>query len=186
MRPACPTCAAPDETVAVRKALLDADRPLDPPTRELLSLPPAPGGTSGAAITFFILAGLLALLGLHTLLSGDGGGSSDPAYRIGYRYGAFLVAAVLLGIGLAVHSDHRSRRSATADQWPQTHEQWQQLQQVWRETWLCRRCRVAFLPAAPPGPDVAASPAVPLAQFPQWTATLARRAGRPGTPAASD
>ncbi|GAB7188487.1 hypothetical protein ATKI12_8318 [Kitasatospora sp. Ki12] len=178
MSPTCPTCAAADETVAVRKALLDSDRPLDPPTRELLSLPPEPGGTTGAAITLFVLAGLLALLGLHTLLSGDGGGSSDPAYRIGYRYGVFLVAAILLGIWLAVQSGHRSRRGDTADQWPRTYEQWQQLQQVWRETWLCRRCRVAFLPAT--------SPAIPLERFPQWTEAVARQGDRPGTPTTSD
>ncbi|MFF2045929.1 hypothetical protein ACFVVX_36465 [Kitasatospora sp. NPDC058170] len=182
----CPTCTAADETVAVRNALLDADRPLDPPTRELLSMPPEPGGTTGAAITLFVLAGLFGLLGLRALFSGDGGGSSDVAYQLGSRYGVLLVALILLGIGLAVHSGHRSRRSDTADQWPRTYEQWQQLHRVRRATWLCRRCLVAFLPAASLHPDFAASSAIPVAQFPQWTATIAQGGDRPGAPTASN
>ncbi|MFI8454559.1 hypothetical protein [Kitasatospora sp. NPDC085464] len=186
MSTTCPTCAAADDTAAVRNALLDADRPLDPPTRELLSMPPEPGGTTGAAITLFVLAGLVGLLGLRALLSGDDGGSSDAAYRVGYHYGALLVAVVLLGIGLTVHFDHRSRRTSTADRWPQSYEQWQQLHQVWRAAWLCRRCRVAFLPAAAqrPGstaPNAASVPstasAVPVTQFPQWAAAFARQGG---------
>ncbi|MEV0537958.1 hypothetical protein [Kitasatospora sp. NPDC050463] len=180
MSATCPTCEAADETVAVHKALQDSDRPLDPPTRELLSMPPEPGGTSGAAITLFILAGLFGLPGLHTLLSGDDGGNSDAAYQVGHRYGTFLVAAILLGIGLAIHSNHRSRRNDTADQWPRTYEQWQQVHRVWRATWLCRRCRVAFLPAASLRPDFAASPTVPVAQFPQWTVVIARQDDRSG------
>ncbi|MFJ6621392.1 hypothetical protein ACIQOW_27940 [Kitasatospora sp. NPDC091335] len=181
----CPTCAAADGTVAVRNALLDSDRPLDPPTRELLSMPSEPGGTTGAAITLFVLAGLFGLLGLRGLFSGDGGGSSDMAYQLGYRYGAFLVAAILLGIGLTVHSDHRSRRGDTAGQWPRTYDQWQKLHRVWRATWLCRRCRAVFLPAAALRPDFAASPAVPVARFPQWAETIARQEDRPGTPSTS-
>ncbi|MFD8749886.1 hypothetical protein ACFV0O_02685 [Kitasatospora sp. NPDC059577] len=175
MSVSCPTCAATDGTVAVRKALLDADRPLDPQTRELLSMRPEPGKSTGAAITLFVLAGLAGLVGLRTLLSGDDGGSSDTAYRVGYHYGGFLVAAILLGIGLAVHADHRSRRSDTADRWPGTYEQWQQLQQVWRETWLCRRCRVVFLPAGSLRPGFPASPAIPVTRFPEWTESVARQ-----------
>ncbi|MFJ2864008.1 hypothetical protein [Kitasatospora sp. NPDC087314] len=180
----CPTCAAADDTAAVQDALLDADRPLDPPTRELLAVPPERGATTGVAVTFFVLAGFFGLLGLRTLLPRDDGGSSEAAYRVGYHYGALLVAAVLLGIGLTVHSDHRSRRRDTADQWPHDHGQWQKLQRVWRETWLCRHCRVAFLPAAAVRPEAAAASCVPITQFPQWTAALARQgAGRPGPPA---
>ncbi|MFG2918486.1 hypothetical protein ACGF0D_37085 [Kitasatospora sp. NPDC048298] len=123
MSTTCPTCAAADETVAVREALLDTDRPLDPPMRELLSMPSEPGGASVAAITLFVLAGLFGLLGLRALLSGDGGGNgdnSDTAYQAGYHYGALLVAAILLGIGLAVHAppseaSEWNRRPVAAD-----------------------------------------------------------------------
>ncbi|MER6298942.1 hypothetical protein ABT247_05120 [Kitasatospora sp. NPDC001539] len=175
----CPTCASADETVAVRKALLDSDRPLDPPTRELLSMPPEPGGTTGAAITLFVLAALFGLLGLGTLFRGDAG-SSSTAYQVGYHYGALLAAAILLALGFIAHSYHRSRRrNDTATQWPRTYDQWQRLHETWRATWLCRRCRVAFLPAAPS--------AVPVAQFPQWAAAVARQDDGPGAaPAASD
>ncbi|MFJ8627489.1 hypothetical protein ACIRD3_32270 [Kitasatospora sp. NPDC093550] len=178
----CPTCAAADETVVVGKALLDSDRPLDPTTRELLSMPPEPGGSTGAAITLLVLAGLFGLLGVRALFSDDDGGSSDAAYRFGYHYGPLLVAVILLGIGLTLHTDHRSRRTGPADQWPHTVEQWQQLQRVWRETWLCRSCRVAFLPAASLRPDSSPSPAVPLPQFPQWVVTVASQNNRPATP----
>ncbi|MFF4927255.1 hypothetical protein ACFY4B_42420 [Kitasatospora sp. NPDC001261] len=183
MSTTCPTCAAADETVTVRLALLDSDRPLDPPTRELLTMPSEPRGTSGAAVALFVLAGLMGLLGLTTLGSGDkAAGVDDAAYQLGYHYGAFLFAAVLLGIGLAVHFAHRSRRSDAADQWPRTYEQWQQLHQVWRATWLCRRCRVVFLPAASLRPDSAASSAIPAEQFPQWSVAVARQDDRPGAP----
>ncbi|MEU1290099.1 hypothetical protein [Kitasatospora sp. NPDC005856] len=193
MSPSCPTCAAADETVTVREALLDTDRPLDPPTRELLSMPSEPRSASGAAITLFVLAGLFGLLGLRALLSDDGdggGGGSDAAYQAGHHYGALLVAAILLGVGLAVHARHRSRRSASAEQWPRTYDQWQRLHRVWRATWLCRRCRAVFLPAASLRPGsaaspAAASPAVPVAQFPQWAATVARQDDHPGAPTAS-
>ncbi|MEU3573529.1 hypothetical protein AB0E96_34675 [Kitasatospora sp. NPDC036755] len=189
MSTTCPTCAAADETVPVRNALLDSDRPLDPQTRALLTMDPEPKGTSGAAITLFVLAGLLGLLGLRTLLSGDNAEVDDAAYQFGYHYGAFLIAAVLLGVGLAVHfggRSRRSRRSGTADQWPRTYEQWQQLHEVWRATWLCRRCRAVFLPAASLRPGSAASPAVPAEQFPQWSMAIARQGDRPGAPATSD
>ncbi|MEV7189489.1 hypothetical protein [Kitasatospora sp. NPDC093102] len=184
----CPTCAAADETITVRKALLDPDHPFDPPTQELLSMPPEPRGTAGAAITLFVLAGLFGLMGLPTLFTDadGGGGSSDAAYQAGYHYGASLIAAILLGIGLIVHSHHRRRRSETANQWPQTYDQWQQLHRVWRATWLCRRCRVAFLPAASLRPDFAASSAIPVTQFPQWTLTIARQDDDPGAPITSD
>ncbi|MFC9327355.1 hypothetical protein [Kitasatospora sp. NPDC057015] len=182
----CPACAAADETVAVRKALLDSDRPLDPATRQLLSMPSEPGGTTGGAIVAFVLGGLFGLLGLHALFFGDGGGSSDVAYQAGYRYGSLIVAAILLGIGLTVHFDHRSRRSDTADEWPRTYEQWQQLHRTWRESWLCRRCRVAFLPAGSVRPEFAASAAIPVAQFLQWTVTIARQDHRPGAPSTTD
>ncbi|MFD4656103.1 hypothetical protein ACFWP2_10800 [Kitasatospora sp. NPDC058444] len=193
MSATCPTCAAADETVTVREALQDTDRPLDPPTRELLSMPSEPRGASGAAITLFVLAGLLGLLGLRALLSGEseeGGGSSDAAYQAGHQYGALAIALILLGIGLAVHARHRRRRSAAADQWPRTYDQWQQLHRVWRATWLCRRCRAVFLPAASPHPDSAVAPsavtpAVPVAHFPQWAATVARQGDHPGAPTAS-
>ncbi|MFG2908676.1 hypothetical protein ACGF13_26855 [Kitasatospora sp. NPDC048286] len=193
MSTTCPTCAAADETVAVREALLDTDRPLDPPTRELLSMPSEPGGASVAAITLFVLAGLFGLLGLRALLSGDGDGngdSSDTAYQAGYHYGALLVAAILLGIGLAVHARYRKRRSGAAEQWPRTYDQWQRLHRVWRATWLCRRCRAVFLPAASLRPDSAASPsaaspAVPVAQFRQWAATVARQDDHSGAPTTS-
>ncbi|MFF2549300.1 hypothetical protein ACFVUY_43000 [Kitasatospora sp. NPDC058063] len=182
MSTTCPTCAAADETAVVREALLDSDRLLDPPTRDLLAMPPEPGGTAGAAITLFILAGLVGLLGLRPLLSGDDAGEvDDAAYQLGYHYGAFVLAAILLGIGLAVHFGHR-RRSGTADQWPRTYQQWQQLHRVWRATWLCRRCRVVFLPAASLGPDSAGSSAVPAERFPQWSVAVARQDDRPGAP----
>ncbi|MGA5821521.1 hypothetical protein ACPC54_27080 [Kitasatospora sp. NPDC094028] len=173
MSATCPTCAAADDTVAVPKALLDTDRPLDPPTRELLEMPPEPKGTSGAATALFALAGTCGLLGLGKLLTGGSDGASpDPAYQFGYRYGALIIAAILLSIGLVVRSEHRDSRGDTADRWPQTYEQWRQLREVWRTTWLCRRCRVAFLPAASPG--------IPLTQFWQWTAAIARRDEHPG------
>ncbi|MFJ9691870.1 hypothetical protein [Kitasatospora sp. NPDC101183] len=160
----CPSCGAADEVVAVHKALLNDDRPLDPQTRDLLSLPTEPGRTTGGAIVLFVLAGVFGLLGLSGLLAGDAGG--------GHRSGALVIAVILLGIGLAFHADHRSRRSDAADQWPQTSEQWLQLERVWRETWFCRHCQVAFLPTA--------SQAIPVAQFPQWTAAVARQDDRPG------
>ncbi|MFF4381774.1 hypothetical protein [Kitasatospora sp. NPDC001547] len=181
----CPTCTSTDETVAVRQALLDTDRPLDPPTRALLSMPPEPGGTSGVAIALFVLAAVFGLLGLNTLRSDDSGGSPDAAYQAGYHYGAFVLGAVLLGIGLTVHANHRRRRGDTADQWPRSYDQWQRLHQVWRASWLCRRCQVAFLPEAPPRPDSAAPPVTALARFPEWTVTVARQGDGPGAPATS-
>ncbi|MFJ9448094.1 hypothetical protein ACIRRH_40695 [Kitasatospora sp. NPDC101235] len=111
-----------------------------------------------------------------TLLHGDDGGSSDAAYRLGYTTGPFLLAAILLGIGLALHAAARRRRSRTAGPWPQKYEQWQQIHQVWRTAWLCRRCRVTFLPGVSAHPDSPASPAIPVAQFPQWLASIAHQA----------
>ncbi|MFE4976027.1 hypothetical protein ACFRAR_28465 [Kitasatospora sp. NPDC056651] len=187
MNVTCPTCAAADETVAVREALLDSERALDPPTRELLSMPSEPRSASGCAIALFVLTGLFGVVGLSALRSDDdGGGSSDAAYQFGHRYGLLLVAAVLLGIGLLVHARHRSRQRAATAQWPRTYEQWQRLHQVWRQTRLCRRCHVAFLPAAALRPDSAASAAIPVAQFPQWTTALARQDEHPGAPVTSD
>lgn len=178
----CPTCAAADETAAVRKALLDDVRPLDRPTRALLSMPPEPGRTGTAATVLFFLAGLTCLLALRALVFGHGGGSSDPAYQLGYRYGGFFISAVLLCIGLAVRSDRRSHRADTTGQWPHTSEQWFRLQQVWEATWLCRRCHVAFIPAAALRPGLPASAAVPFAHFSQWTSAVAQQESRPGTP----
>ncbi|MFJ6776331.1 hypothetical protein ACIQOV_36145, partial [Kitasatospora sp. NPDC091257] len=78
-----------------------------------------------------------------------------------------------------------SRRSDTADQWPRTYEQWQQLHRVRRATWLCRRCRVVFLPAASFRPDSAGSSALPVAHCPQWSVAVARQDDRPGAPTTS-
>ncbi|MFI6151828.1 hypothetical protein ACIBCA_03930 [Kitasatospora sp. NPDC051170] len=176
MSATCPTCAAADETAAVRKAVLDADRPLDPPTRELLSMPPEPGRTSAAATVFFVLGGLLCIPGLRALFSDDSGGNSSAAYQFGYHYGGFSIAAVLLGIGYFLHSDHRSHRGEATGQWPHTSEQWHQLELVWREAWLCRRCRVAFLRDSP------APSAIPFAQFREWAAATAQNPSTPMGP----
>ncbi|WP_369185774.1 hypothetical protein [Streptomyces sp. Y1] len=167
----CPTCATADEAVAVPEALSDTDRPLDPPTRELLEMLPEPRRTSGGAVTLFVLAGICGVRGLFGLGS-YGGRSPDPWYQFGYQFGPFVFAAVLLSIGLVLQSNHREKHRHTAGRWPQTYEQWQQLREVWRATWLCRRCQVAFLPAASPG--------IPLAQFWPWTVAVARRGERPG------
>ncbi|MET8542534.1 hypothetical protein ABZW03_18035 [Kitasatospora sp. NPDC004799] len=148
-------------------------------------MPPEPRTASGAAITFFVLAVLFGVLGLGSLNSDDDGRITDTAYRLGYDYGSFVLSAILLGIGLAVHARHRSRRSATADRWPRTYDQWQQLHQVWRATWLCRRCRVTFLPAAALRPDSDASPAIPVPRFLPWAADTAQQDHRPGTPTTS-
>ncbi|MFI2607580.1 hypothetical protein [Kitasatospora sp. NPDC018619] len=184
MSTTCPTCAAPDETVVVRTAVLDSDRPLDPPTRELLTLPPEPRRASGCAIALFVLAAFFGLVGVTALQGGGETDVTDTAYRFGRQYGALVTAAALLGIGLCVHVVQRNRRRAGADAWPQTYEQWQRLHQVWRAALLCRRCRVVFLPAAALRPDAPASPAVPVAHFPHWAEGVARQGEGAGTPGA--
>ncbi|MFD0273528.1 hypothetical protein ACFVHB_06360 [Kitasatospora sp. NPDC127111] len=164
------------------RALTDIDRPLDEPTRALLSPPPEPAGMSGAAITLFILAGLLGLLGLRGLLSNTGRAGSDAAYQAGYALGPFLLAAILLAAGFIVHTASRRRRLRTAAPHPQQREQWQRLRQVWRAAWLCRRCQVAFLPSGSIRPDSPASPPIPLTEFPHWMATTAERSNGAGLP----
>ncbi|MEU6239119.1 hypothetical protein [Kitasatospora sp. NPDC047058] len=182
MNATCPQCAEADQTVAVPRALTDADRPLDQPTRALLSAPSEPAGTSGAAITLFILAGLLALLGLRGLLSHDDRAGSDAAYQAGYNLGPFLFATILLTIGFVVHAVSRRRRLRTAGPQRQPREQYQQLRRLWRAAWLCHRCQVAFLPAASIQPGFPDSPPIPVAQFPQWLAATAERTVGTGTP----
>ncbi|WP_395298297.1 hypothetical protein ACF9IK_36190 [Kitasatospora hibisci] len=178
MNAPCPQCAASDESATVAQSLVDIDRPLDEATRALLSSPPEPAGMSGAAIALFCLAGLLAVSGVRGLLTDDDGSSSDVSYRLGYTLGPFLVAAILVGVALAVNAvAQRRRRAARRGQGAApTRAQWEQHRRVWRAAWLCRRCQVAFFPAATVRPDFPASPAIPVDQFPLWVATTAERA----------
>ncbi|MFJ3794195.1 hypothetical protein [Kitasatospora sp. NPDC090091] len=164
------------------QSLVDIDRPLDEATRALLSSPPEPAGMSGAAIALFCVAGLFALGGVRGLLADDGG-SSDNAYQAGRAVGPFFFTAILVGVALAVNAvAQRRRRAAQQGQAAPTRAQWEQHRRVWRAAWLCRRCQVAFFPAASLRPDFPASPAIPVEQFPLWVATTAERAFGPTAP----
>ncbi|MFC5890965.1 hypothetical protein ACFP0N_39040 [Kitasatospora aburaviensis] len=177
MNAPCPQCTASDESATVAQSLVDIDRPLDEATRALLSSPPEPPGMSGAAIALFCLAGLFALGGVRGLLV-DNGGSSDAAYQAGRTLGPFLFAAILAGAALAANAVTRRRRRAAQQgrAAAPTRAQWEQHRRVWRAAWLCRRCQVAFFPAASLRPDFPASPAIPVEQFPLWVVTTAERA----------
>ncbi|WP_406193127.1 hypothetical protein OH807_02195 [Kitasatospora sp. NBC_01560] len=130
------------------------------------------------------MAGLFVLLGVRALSSGDDGDPADTAYRAGYSLGPFLLAVLLLAAAGAAQFLARRRRRLTAErQLPAQRELWQRRRQVWQAAWLCRRCRVAFLPAASVGPDVPASSPVAPEEFPLLVTATADRAFGPGAAA---
>ncbi|MEU6235148.1 hypothetical protein [Kitasatospora sp. NPDC047058] len=188
MRATCPQCATPDESVPVPQALTDPGRPLDEPLRALLAPPPEPPpiriGVSGSAVTLFSLAGGFCLLGVLTQLTSheDLDGFSD-AYRLGYRLGPYIIPALLLVTGLIVQVVSRRSRTRKADsrraeQWAY----WKRYHQVWQAGWLCRRCGVAFFPAAAVHADQPASPPVAVDRFAGWVAAAATAAPAAGGP----
>ncbi|MGW4897031.1 hypothetical protein ACWEQL_32940 [Kitasatospora sp. NPDC004240] len=191
MSATCPQCAAPDQSVALPQVLEDAVQPLDKPTRALLAPPPRPqaakGGTPEGAVAFFAASGLSLLLGVAKLLSGgESLERNGVAYQMGYRSGWFLLAGVLLLIGLAVRSNAKDKAKESAEELPAKEAQWELHHRVWQDGWLCRRCRVAFFPEGAIRPDYPASPAIPVEQFPVWVTTAAERAfgtDEPATPA---
>lgn len=183
MSATCPQCAAPDQSVAVSQALADTTQPLAAPIRALLSPPPAPqpaeeGGLSGAAISLSALAAILGVLGVLSLVRDRADlAGYDPAYRVGYLAGPFVLPLFLLGIAAIVEVVKRSRRrAAPASSSPEETARRQLHARVWQAGWLCRRCQVAFFPEASIRPGFPASPAIPVEQFPLWVMTAAERA----------
>ncbi|MGV9268277.1 hypothetical protein ACWDRR_26840 [Kitasatospora sp. NPDC003701] len=188
----CPQCAAPDQSVAVSQALADTTRPLAGPTRALLAPPPGPRpaeeGLSGAAISLSVLAAVFGLLGILSLVRNrtDLAGY-DPAYRVGYLVGPFVLPLFLLAIAAIVEVVKRSRRpAAPAAASPEEEARRQLHTRVWQAGWLCRRCQVAFFPEASIRPGFPASPAIPVEQFPLWVMTAAERAFGADAPAVAD
>ncbi|KJS59646.1 hypothetical protein [Streptomyces rubellomurinus] len=154
MSVSCPLCAAP----------------LDVRTRALLAPPPDEAvATSAAATTLFVLSAAFCPLGVVSALNDHADAGGSTAYQLGYRIGHFVLPAILLAAGLTVRAAARRRREramGTNREERRAHRQWQL--HVWQAAWLCRRCRVAFIPAGALRPGCPASPAVGLEHFPQW------------------
>ncbi|MEV6972607.1 hypothetical protein [Kitasatospora sp. NPDC093806] len=192
MSAACPQCSAPDQSVAVPHALDPAAQPpLDEQTRALLAPPPppqpAPHRMGGAAICFYSLAGVFALLAVFALTRPrvDDPTSYGTAYALGYFIGPFLLPALFAGIAAIIHAVSKGRHGRrAAESLPQQQAFWQRNHAVWQAAWLCRRCRVAFFPDGVLRKDFAASPPIPLDQFPLWVVTAAERAYGAAAPVA--
>ncbi|MFE6866757.1 hypothetical protein ACFVFS_09380 [Kitasatospora sp. NPDC057692] len=193
MSATCPQCSAPDQSVAVPHALAPtAQPPLDEAARAQLVPPPAPQPgrlrLNGGTITFYALTGVLTLLAVLSLFGNhdadlDG---AEPAYVAGYLIGPFLFPLLFLLIAVVLHAvSRKGQHRRLAETLPAQQALWQRHHFVWQSAWLCRRCRVAFFPAAALRPDVAASPPIPLDQFPLWVVTASDRTyGFPTPPVA--
>ncbi|WP_380280188.1 hypothetical protein [Kitasatospora purpeofusca] len=194
MSATCPQCSASDQSVAVPHALAPAARPpLDEVARVQLLPPPAPQPgrlrLNGGTITCYALAGVFTLLAVLSLLGNrdaeqlDG---AEPAYVAGYLIGPFLIPFLLLLIAVVLHAvSRKGQRRRFTETLPAQQALWQRHHFVWQAAWLCHRCRVAFFPPAVLRPDVAASPPIPLDQFPLWVTTASDRTyGSPTPPVA--
>ncbi|MFG2824866.1 hypothetical protein ACGFX4_36235 [Kitasatospora sp. NPDC048365] len=186
----CPHCSESDQTVGVPHALSDAAHPLGPVEHGALLPPPAPAppkvAHSKVANVLYTVAGLVGAMMVMNL----GNGLPDPeettaAYRAGYVFGPLILAVPLALAGLAVQLATKQRRAEAVRESAQVqHALWGRRHWVWQAVWLCRRCRVCFVPEGALGPGSAASPAIAVAQLPMWvTATADRAPGVPGVSA---
>jgi hypothetical protein len=147
--------------------------PISEEARALLAPPATPGGstrgTPAAATALFCVGGGLALLNLlQNLQASPDLSSQDDSYQLGYQYGGFIIAAILVFIGLVIKAAASDPNKAPA---PQAQAEWEFQQYMWRASWLCQQCRVAFYPESVFVLGSPASPAIPLQQFQTWVRT---------------
>ncbi|WP_431676050.1 hypothetical protein [Kitasatospora sp. KL5] len=159
--------------------MTDTGHPLGAAERGLL-LPPPPQAPatverSKPAAALYTVAGVITALWLMNVSRGVPDlEDADTAYIMGYLLGPLILIVPLALAGLIVQLATKRRRVQVAEDGARAwHAIWERCHRIWQAAWLCRRCRVTFLPKGALGPHFPATPAIAIAQFPKWVTTTA-------------